>query len=466
MARHSFIQIEKISDVKGRINYISSPARQEYLYAAMNTTDRMFWINLSRESQQEFLKSGTGGTCIEARELIIALPEVYTSYEPEQVLRLFTHDFQKRHGMECVSALHHNKRKTNYHIHLIFSERRLLQEPELKVASRNMFYNEQGKHVRTKKEILDQNGTVRTGCKIVAKGEVYEQRNFTNKEPYFKSEVFLEEEKKQYTALINRHIKNPHEKLTVFEKNSIYLPTKKVGKNNPKALEIESDNDVRRQWNLSVDMALIEGVPETEIRKVKETEISQRVQKSIKEHGRKPGLFRGIVLLAKKVLEQIMQKLKIPPRPQLKVDIQEFRQMQDLYIKLVQQTKAIQKIEQEELPQLKEKLGQLGGMFKKKERQAVMERIADAEVRASNVKSRFHLLLSQGGYETAQDFMNIYRESEQLVTQYQQELERWNRQTGVVPLSKAGIHEQIRNYREQVKVVHKKSIKHLERGAR
>ena len=30
--------------------------------------------------------------------------------------------------MECVSALHHNKRKTNYHIHLIFSERKLLPE--------------------------------------------------------------------------------------------------------------------------------------------------------------------------------------------------------------------------------------------------------------------------------------------------------------------------------------------------
>lgn len=43
------------------------------------------------------------------------------------------------------------KRKTNYHIHLIFSERELFPEPIEKIATRNMFYNEHGKHVRTKK---------------------------------------------------------------------------------------------------------------------------------------------------------------------------------------------------------------------------------------------------------------------------------------------------------------------------
>jgi hypothetical protein len=38
---------------------------------------------------------------------------------------------------------------------------------------RNMFYDENGRHVRTKKEILDENGNVRKGCKIVKKGEVF-----------------------------------------------------------------------------------------------------------------------------------------------------------------------------------------------------------------------------------------------------------------------------------------------------
>ena len=111
MARHSFIQMSKLSNVKGRISYITSHARQENLYATYRTADNEFWSNLARESQQEFKRSGTEGKCIEARELIIALPEVYTRYEPQEVLEDFTEEFRRRYGVECVSALHHNKRK-------------------------------------------------------------------------------------------------------------------------------------------------------------------------------------------------------------------------------------------------------------------------------------------------------------------------------------------------------------------
>ena len=76
MARHSFIRMSKLPNVKGRIDYISSPDRQENLYATYQTADTEFWKNLAFESQQEFRRFGTEGKCIEARELIIALPEV------------------------------------------------------------------------------------------------------------------------------------------------------------------------------------------------------------------------------------------------------------------------------------------------------------------------------------------------------------------------------------------------------
>ena len=108
MPRHSFIQMSKLPNVKGRISYITSHARQENLYATYRTADSTFWSNLARESQQEFQRSGAEGKCIEARELIIALPEIYTQYEPQQVLTDFTEEFRRRYGVECVSALHHN----------------------------------------------------------------------------------------------------------------------------------------------------------------------------------------------------------------------------------------------------------------------------------------------------------------------------------------------------------------------
>ena len=202
MARHSFIQMSKLPNVKGRISYITSHARQENLYATYRTADNAFWNNLARESRQEFQRSGAEGKCIEARELIIALPEVYTQYEPQQVLEDFTDEFRRRYGVECVSALHHNKRKTNYHIHLIFSERKLLPEPDVKIATRSVFFDETGKRVRTKKEITGEDGQIRKGCTIIKKGEVYESHLFTVKDDRFKREPFLREVKEDYTNLI------------------------------------------------------------------------------------------------------------------------------------------------------------------------------------------------------------------------------------------------------------------------
>ena len=179
IGRNSFIQMTKLSNVKGRITYISSHAKQENLYAVYETTERKFWRELAKCNQEEFAKSGTEGKCIEARELIIALPESFTEYQPDRLLQLFTNHFKQNYGAECIAALHHNKRKTNYHIHLIFAERRLLDEPIIKTASRNMFYDENGKHVRTKKEILGEDGEIREGCHIVKKGEIYEKKLFT-----------------------------------------------------------------------------------------------------------------------------------------------------------------------------------------------------------------------------------------------------------------------------------------------
>ena len=303
IGRNSFIQMTKLSNVKGRITYISSHAKQENLYAVYETTERKFWRELAKCNQKEFVKSGTEGKCIEARELIIALPESFVEYPADRLLKLFTEHFKQNYGTECIEALHHNKRKTNYHIHLIFAERKLLDEPIIKIASRNMFYDENGKHVRTKKEILGEDGEIREGCHILKKGEVYEKELFTAKDERFKSHSFLDEVKHSYTDLINIYVKDENQKLKVFECGSVYLATKKIGKNNPKAQEIEADNQKRREWNRAVDMALISGVPELKIMEVKRKEITKLIRKSIARRGTRPRLFSRVVTVAVEALE-------------------------------------------------------------------------------------------------------------------------------------------------------------------
>ena len=428
MPRHSFIQMSKLPNVKGRISYITSHARQENLYATYRTADSTFWSNLARESQQEFQRSGTEGKCIEARELIIALPEVYTQYEPQQVLTDFTEEFRRRYGVECVSALHHNKRKTNYHIHLIFSERKLLPEPDVKIASHSVFFDETGKRVRTKKEITGEDGQIRKGCTVIKKGEVYESHLFTAKDTRFKGEPFLREIKEVYTELINRHISDPEQHLRVFDKNSVYLPTKKIGRNNPKEDEINADNAARQEWNRTADMALLSGISEAKILEVKQTEIHEKASQSIKSKGWLPGLFRSIVNKAKDFLQNLIREHDMPPKPVLEIDMAEFRTMQKLMIKAQDKAKEIRHLQDTVLPKLKQQLADTKGIFKGKERKALTEQIQRTEKEIAEKLDKLPDVLKEDGYPDVQAFMATYRKAEAVVEQYNRDLAAWERE--------------------------------------
>lgn len=330
--------------------------------------------------------------------------------------------------MECVSALHHNKRKTNYHIHLIFSERKLLPEPDIKIATRSVFYDETGKRVRTKKEITGEDGQIRKGCTVIKKGEIYESHLFTVKDDKFKSEPFLREVKEIYTDLINRHISNPEQQLKVFDKNSVYIPTKKIGKNNPKAAEIETDNAARQEWNRTADMALISGISEAKILEVKQTEIHDKASQSIKSKGWLPNLFRGIVTKAKDFLQNLIQEKDMPPKPTLDINMAEFRTMQKLMIKAQDKAKEIRHLQDTVLPKLKQQLADTKGIFKGKERKALTEQIQRTEKEIAEKLDKLPDVLKEDGYPDVQAFMATYRKAEAVVEQYNRDLAAWERE--------------------------------------
>ena len=430
MARHSFIQMSKLSNVKGRIDYISDPKRQEYLYASFSTREDMtFWDTLAKECQEEFKRFGTEGKCIEARELIIALPEEYTQFDPDQVLQEFTEQFKKRYDVECVSALHHNKTKKNYHIHLIFSERRLLPEPDIKIATRSVFYDELGKRVRTKKEITGEDGMIREGCTVIKKGEAYESHLFTVKDEIFKNVLFLDEAKQFYTALINRHIKNPDRRLKLFDPSSVYLPTKKIGKNSPKAAEIEADNAARQSWNQAADMALVTGIAEAKIIEVKNEHVYDEASRSVQKHGWLPGLFRSIIQRAKEILQNLIRETAIPPKPILSVDMAEYRKMQELMNKAQDEAKAITRLKDVEKPKLEEQLTTITGLFKGRERKALSDKIDLMQQEIDERLKRLPNLIKDEGYPDVRTFRQLYDKATALVEQYNCDLAAWKRQT-------------------------------------
>ena len=421
IARNSFIQLSKLSNVRGRIDYITNPERQENLYAIYETVQRSFWKTLATENQQDFQKSGSAGKCIEARELIIALPENFIKYQPQKLLKIFTEKFKQKYGVECVSALHHNKKKTNYHIHLIFSERELFEKEEVKTASRNLFYNENGKRVRTKKEIQDEFKKIRKGCTIIPKGEVYERHSFGNKKVCFKDIEFLPEIKTYYTNMINYYVKNPNEKLTVFDRDSVYIATKKVGKNNPKAEQIKKDNAIRQEWNKIADVALVAGVSNEKIKMIKKNEITEKVQQSMQIEGWNPKLFYQIMVNANGILKDVVQKHKMQLNPTLNVDIEQFKKMEALNLKLHRQVEEIQKLENVELPKLEKELRNIKGFFKGKQKRLLQQEIENCKKNIDVGKENLQKIVQEQGYKDVEIFLKVYSESKKIVEQWKKE---------------------------------------------
>ena len=373
------------------------------------------------ENQQDFEKSGSSGKCIEVRELIIALPESFIKYQPEKLLKIFTEKFKQKYGVECVSALHHNKKKTNYHIHLIFSERELLEKEEVKTASRNLFYNENRKRVRTKKEIQDEFGKIRKGCTIVPKGEIYERHSFGNKKLWFKDTGFLPEIKKYYTNMINYYVKNSNEKLTVFDRDGVYIATKKIGKNNPKVEQIKKDNAIRQEWNKIADIALVAGISDKKIKAIRKNEITTKIQQSMKMEGWNPELFYQIMINANAILNDVVKKHKMQLKPTLNVDIEEFKKMETLNLKLHKQVEEIQRLENVELPNLEKELKNLKGFFMWKQKRILQQEIENCKKNINVGKKNLQKMVYQQGYKDIETFLKVYSENKKAVEQWKKE---------------------------------------------
>jgi len=457
--RHVFVQESKLSNLKGRIDYISNPKRQEHLYAVYDTADPLFWRELAKENMRIHKQSGTKGDCIEARELIIALPEPLVELDQEKLLRGVVERFREKYGVDCIAALHHNKTKTNYHIHLIFSERKRKEVVNEKIATRNMFYDENGRHVRTKKEIMDEDGNIRKGCYIIKKGEAYERDIFSIKDKQFKSKRFLKEAKVHLMDYINTLLPENYPKLTIFDDEEVYLPMLKIGKNNPKEAEIKEANELRKTWNQIADQALVEGVPQAEIKKIKQEEIMETAQKSIKEHGKEPGRFNQIVRNAIQHLRKLILKIRdaikeaevkaetskqpvseSDNRKELQIPVtlekpvepelsKQFKKYYATYKKLESTGKEIQTLE-DKLETLQEELSQVTGFFKGKERNRIIGEIADTQVELSKKRASLGRIAIKAKCGSVDEFYTKYNASKASHNEYMKKLKAWEDKYG------------------------------------
>ena len=267
-----------------------------------------------------------------------------------------------------------------------------------------------------------------------------------------------------FTEIINSHVKEESEKLSVFQQGGVYLATKKIGKNNPKEAEIQADNAVRQEWNRTVDVALVEGVPEDDILMVKREKITDKTLQSIRTHGWLPDMFQQIIRGAKDFLQEMIFKFKLPSKPVPKIDLQEWNDIRKLMEKLQKQSQAM-KSTQQEISSLKKQLSETTGFFKGKVRKSLEGKIEQAEKQEKRIHTDMEQTVKQAGYPDVQSFTKTYQKSEKLVREYNEELRAWENQTeqkeeqSSEPPKKASIREKLHRYQQESRQQPKQSAK-------
>lgn len=310
-----FIKATPLHNVAGRIDYISNPDRQEHLLAFYDMADLNFWSDLAKYERQQG-KFNAKSKVWEAREIIYAIPnEMASTYDMDALAKVITDAFYQEYGVKSCCGIHLNKAQNNLHAHLIFSERKILEQEKTSVATRNTYFDENGKR-STKKECTDENGELKDGCRLVLKGENLSNTQFSAKIVNFRNKKWLFQEKQRTAAFWNEYCfetewevfhnkTNPHFPLTRLQKGE--------------AIEVRAEkekvNALKKEYNEAIDSLIEQNIvlPE-EAAGMKETVLSEAKQSSeeqiIKSAFESIGYLKKLQTLIKLEIERIKERLQ------------------------------------------------------------------------------------------------------------------------------------------------------------
>lgn len=185
------------------------------------------WQRLAEQNQRANQRKGNRGktketNIQEAREFFFWLPNSWYSENSEENKKMaleIAQEFKLKTGLDCVAAIHWNKERTNFHCHIMYADRKTLDNPIAIRATRNEYYTPEWKRC-TKNEAESI-----IGSHVVKKGQIKEIKYFeeikdtraTNQRSKFLNEV-LKPWAAEYTGQ------------QIFDRNSLYLPQQKVHK--------------------------------------------------------------------------------------------------------------------------------------------------------------------------------------------------------------------------------------------
>ena len=208
-----YSRVTKINNVAGRSDYISNPDRQEFIKLTGKSTDFEWkeYADFEKVNQKSQEKNN------EARELVIALPNEMSEHFSDEILEEFSHNLAQEllgKNRDYEFALHFNHSQTNFHMHLLFSERERQTERKPKVYKRDMWFdkttNRMAKANAEHAECRHKKGDVMTD----KEGNIrYEDTPFTKKDKTFTERSWI----KSHQETIQNVLAEYHYVLDVFD---------------------------------------------------------------------------------------------------------------------------------------------------------------------------------------------------------------------------------------------------------
>ena len=284
--------------------------------------------------------------------------------------------------------------------------------------------------------------------------------------------------------MINHWVTDEKDRLTVFDRNGPYLATKKIGRNNPKAEQIEQDNKLRMDWNREVDRAIISNVPMDDILQIKREHITEPIKRSIEIYGNKPQrlalilnmAITELVLLISKVLEaarairnkilhtdvtnaektdfasnivvdntdntsaienmnefylsykETIKEVNVtkPDKPVMTPEAATYPKLKKIKAELDNQNNLIFQAEQQR-GNLEIELSDLKGLAKLTRKAELQRKIDEKTDYINRLKIGLSNMVRNYGFENMNEFYLSYKESQNAYAEYQQEVDDWKK---------------------------------------
>lgn len=189
-----FARVTKLTNIKGRGDYISNPARQEEILAKSEPVD---WTPY-HQFEQENRKTSTRNN--EGREVMVALPNDWAKLSPAELQNRAAAIAKTAAGKETDLqwAVHWNKSRSNLHLHVIFSERQKEKNPGR--WDRDVYLTSEGKVARRKADrAKDKDGNILPP--VHRKGEL--KGSFTAKDPRYTARSWVPQVKSDLQSLMS-----------------------------------------------------------------------------------------------------------------------------------------------------------------------------------------------------------------------------------------------------------------------